>query len=82
MGELAGVYFPNYVVSVSPPAEGARNVSILALVMPLVSASSVLHGVLADNFGFRGSFLFSALTGLLAIYLVSKLAARPSVEKA
>lgn len=79
-GELGGAYFPNYIVSTSPLAAGVRNLSLLTLATPAASLGAVLHGALAEHWGFPASFLFAILTAIIALLLVHKLPARPSLE--
>ena len=43
-GELGGAYLPNYVVSISPAAEGARNMSVMALAPLASSVAPTTHG--------------------------------------
>ncbi len=74
-GELGGAYFPNYVVSVSPPQSGARNLALLTLATPFAGFAPVLHGRLTDAYGFPASFLFGIVTALMALALVLKLPA-------
>ena len=72
-GELGGAYFPNYVISLSSPQTGARNMSLLALAIPVASISPLLHGVLTDLFGYSASFAFGITTAAVALWLVLKL---------
>jgi hypothetical protein len=43
-GELAGAYFPNYVVAISSATAASRNTALLNLVTPVSSLGPVLHG--------------------------------------
>jgi hypothetical protein len=80
-GELGGAYFPNYMISISPLADGPRNLSILTLATLGASAGATAHGVLTDLFGFWTSFLFGISTALAALWLVLKLpSVRPRIE--
>ena len=72
-GELAGAYFPTYIVTVSSPATSARNLAFLTLVTPLSSFAPVIYGALTDSFGFSASFVFGLSTGVLALWLVFRL---------
>jgi len=72
-GELGGAYFPNYIISLSGPAVGVRNLSLLTVATPAASLGAVLHGTLASHFGFPASYLFGAVTGVLALLLVIRL---------
>jgi MFS family permease len=76
-GELGGAYFPNYLVSLSTPATGARDLALLSLVSPVSSIAPALHGALTDSFGFRASFAFGILTALVSLALVFCLPGRP-----
>lgn len=69
-GELGGVYFVNYVISVSTPAHTTRNLALLALVGPVSSFAPALHGHLTDRFGFSASFLLGVSCALTAIALL------------
>ena len=72
-GELGGAYLPNYVVSISPAAEGARNMSVMALAPLASSVAPATHGALTDGFGFAASFGFAIATILAALWLVFRL---------
>lgn len=71
-GELGGIYFSNYIISVSPPEHTTRNVSILALVGPVSSVAPALHGYLADTHGFPASFGFGLAAVAAALILQSR----------
>ena len=75
-GELAGAYFPNYIVSTSSPATSARNLAFLTLVTPISSFAPAIHGALTDNYGFSASFIFGVSIALLALWFVFRLPAR------
>ena len=72
-GELGGGYFPNYMVGVSPAAQGARNLALLNLATPVASLSPVLYGALTDAFGFSASFALAGVAALAALWFVLKL---------
>jgi MFS family permease len=72
-GELGGNYFPNYLIRLSSPQEGARNQSLITLATPFASIAPVLHGVLTEKFGFSASFLFATITAIMAAALVLKI---------
>lgn len=72
-GELGGAYFPHYVVTVSPPESGARDLSILALAQPAAALSPVLYGSLSDHYGYPASFAVGIVIAALALALVMKL---------
>ncbi len=74
-GELAGAYFPNYVVSISSPATSARNLAFLTLVTPISSFAPAIYGALTDNYGFSASFILGVSIALLALWLVFRLPA-------
>ncbi|MGH9343619.1 MAG: hypothetical protein ACRD19_07655, partial [Terriglobia bacterium] len=74
-GELGGAYFPNYVVTVSLPETGARDLSILTLAMPVAALSPILYGSLSQLYGYPASFAVGILIALLALALVLKLPA-------
>jgi MFS family permease len=71
-GELGGVYFSNYIIAVSPPQYTTRNVAILSLVGPVSSFAPALHGLLADHYGFRASFVFGILVVVAALALLAR----------
>lgn len=75
-GELGGVYFPNYAVSLSSTAARARNIAILEIAGPLSAVVPALHGMLTDHFGFRASFLLGIATALVGVWLVLRLPQR------
>lgn len=72
-GELGGVYFTNYVISISAPATTTRNIAFLSLVSPVSSLAPAIHGSLTDAFGFNASFAFGASTAALALILLIRL---------
>ena len=67
--ELGGIYYPAYVLAISSPEAGARNLSVLTLVTCVAGVAPAVHGALTDGFGFQASFLFGALTAMFAFYL-------------
>ena len=75
-GELGGAYFPNYVISISSPANAARNLSLLTLVSPVSGIGPAAHGALADLYGFPASFLFGLATVTLSLVLLLRLPQR------
>jgi hypothetical protein len=79
--ELGGAYFPNYTLAVSPPERGARNLALLTLATPVASLSAILHGTLADSYGFPASFVFAIATALLAFWLILKLPSGSSSDQ-
>lgn len=72
-GELGGVYFPNTLLTWSPPAMAARDMSILNLATPASAPAATLHGFLADHWGFPASFIFGIATAASALVLICKL---------
>jgi len=81
-GELGGVYFPNYIISISSAAAATRNLAIHSLVSPLSSIGPALHGGLADLYGFPASFSFGLTASILALILVLGLSSKPTSEMA
>lgn len=79
-GELGGAYFPNYIISLSSPAAGVRNLALLTLATPAASLGAVLHGTLAQRFGFPASYVFGAVTGVIALLLVVRLPGKVANE--
>ncbi len=75
-GELAGAYFPNYIVTISSRATSARNLAFLTLVTPISSFAPAIYGALADSYGFSASFILGVSVALLALCLVFRLPAR------
>jgi MFS family permease len=80
-GELGGNYFPNYLIRLSSPQEGARNQSLITLATPVASIAPALHGVLTQKFGFSASFIFGTITAIMAAALVLKIPASPAEQK-
>ena len=74
--ELGGLYFPNYVLSLSSTTHSARNLSILTLVGPVSGLGPAVHGALADLYGFQASFLFGLITVALSLLLLFRIPAR------
>jgi hypothetical protein len=69
-GELGGVYFTNYIISISSSAQATRNMAILSLVGPVSSFAPATHGWLTDAFGFNASFAFGMTAASLALILL------------
>ena len=80
-GELGGVYFPNYVISISSASDATRNLAILSLVSPVSSIGPALHGGLTDLYGFPASFTFGLTAAIGALILVLGLSPRPIKEE-
>ena len=72
-GELGGVYFNNYALSVSSVQRGARNLAFLNLAVAVAGIAPVAYGMIADEFGFPVSFLLGIGTGILGLWLISSL---------
>ena len=72
-GELGGAYLPNYVVSISPAAEGAATCPSWPWLPWLPAWPPPPHGALTDGFGFAASFGFAIATILAALWLVFRL---------
>lgn len=72
-GELAGVYFPNYAISVSAPEHGASNLSLLTVAYALAGFAPVVYGALAETHGFALSIFSGIIPLIVSIWLVSRL---------
>ena len=79
--ELAGVYQPNYCLSISRTETGARNLSVLMIISSLASIGAAIHGLLSDFVGFRASFLFAGLCAVVAFALILRLPAEDAVTE-
>ena len=77
-GELAGAYFPNVVMMCSPLTSATRNLSLLNMATPLSGFAPALYGYITDRFGFRSSFVLSAVLAAIALGLVFLLPKRKS----
>ena len=77
-GELAGAYFPNVILSWSPAASAARDMSLLGLASPASSPTPALYGFVTDRLGFPASFALGIVISLAALWLVFKLPAGKS----
>jgi len=77
-GELGGVYFVNYVISISPPATTTRNIAFLSLVSPVSSVAPAIHGSLTDAYGFNASFAFGAAMAVVSFLLLLRLGRTPA----
>lgn len=75
-GELGGVYFPNYMISVSPKEQGARNLAILQLTTGLAGIAPAMFGAVMDRLGYTGSCLLGIGIGLTGLQCVLKLPAK------
>lgn len=72
-GELGGAYFPNYVITISSPEEGARNLSILKLASPVASLAPIAYGGLTQLYGYSASFAFGMIITLPALLILAAL---------
>ncbi|MDB6168025.1 MAG: transporter [Verrucomicrobia bacterium] len=70
-GELGGIYFFNYFISISAPEHVARNLGMLALVTPLSAVAPPLYGLVTDRFGFHASFAMGIIAAVIALVLVA-----------
>ena len=78
---MAGLYYPNYLVSASKPQHVKRNVSVLALLIALPAAAiPTLHGAIADRWDFHAGFWVALAVGVAAILLVLALPYRPPAQ--
>ncbi len=68
IGELFGVYYPNYILSCSAKAKMRRNISFTYLLNVPLGFVGVVYGLLADHYGSRSSFALSV--GLLVVTLL------------
>jgi MFS family permease len=71
--ELGAAYFLNYVIEASPPANGARNLSLLQLAVPASSLAPVLYGMATERYGFRASFVLGMVPALIGFGIVMML---------
>ncbi len=70
-GELAGLYYPNYLASASKPQDVKRNISLLFMIIALpVGAMPALHGAIADRWSFHAGFWVALAAGVVALLLV------------
>jgi hypothetical protein len=67
---LAGVYVPNFVLTLSKPAVSLRNLSVLSLAGPASAFAPSIYGALAERFGFEASFAFGLFCAFVAIALL------------
>lgn len=75
-GELMGVYFPNYILSLSRPEHMRRNMIYCALITLPVGFAPMLYGAISDMSSLRVSFVASALISLSAIGIAALLLPR------
>ncbi len=70
-GQLGGIYFPNAVLSWSPSATAARDLSILGLASVMASIAPPIYGQVTDRWGFPASLMLGfciAMTGLMLVF--------------
>ena len=78
-GELYGVYYPNYLVSCSPPSAVRRNLAYAQLLALPVTVAPLLFGMISDKYGLRSSIEIAAALLVGTILLVHlTLPRRPS----
>jgi hypothetical protein len=82
VGELFGVYYPNYILCCSPKSKMRRNMSFNSMLNMPSSFAGQGYGALADNFGIRASFWVSTGVLFATLLLVQFwLPARPRPEE-
>lgn len=79
--ELAGVYHPNYCLSISRTETGARNLSVLIIISTLASIGGTVNGLLSDLVDFRASFAFAALCAVVCLALIRRLPSEQAVTE-
>lgn len=78
VGELFGVYYPNYILSCSAKARMRRNMAFTSMLNMPLGVIAIVYGLLADNYGLRASFhLAIALLGATLLLVQFGLPARP-----
>lgn len=68
-GELMGVYFPNYILSLSRPGDMRRNMAFCALIVMPVGNAPLLYGAISEVSSLQASFCASALISLTSILI-------------
>jgi hypothetical protein len=68
VGELFGVYYPNYILSCSAKSQMRRNMAFTSMLNMPLGFVAVAYGLLGDVFGLRASFALSS--GLLVVTLL------------
>jgi predicted MFS family arabinose efflux permease len=82
VGELFGVYYPNYILSCSPKSKMRRNMSFNSMLNMPSALVAVFYGFLADHVGMRASFLTSIVLLVATLLLVQLgLPARPRPQE-
>ena len=69
-GELYGVYYPNYLVSCSPPSMIRRNLAYSQLLMLPATFAPVVFGLISDTHGPRLSIVLAVVVLVATILLV------------
>lgn len=78
VGELFGVYYPNYILSCSAKARMRRNMAFTSMLNMPLGVIAIVYGLLADNYGSRASFFLAIALLVLTLLLVQfGLPARP-----
>lgn len=72
-GELGTPYFNNYVIALSNPVDGAKNLALINFASAAAFFSPVVYGSLIDHFGFSVNFMAGVAAGLLAFATLFKL---------
>lgn len=73
IGELSGVYFPSYCLSVSPVEFGARNLAILGIFASIGGAGAALLGAIADTWGYPPSIVAATILAMITFLVVRRL---------
>jgi hypothetical protein len=77
-GELFGVYFPNYILTSSPPSRMRRNMAFTSMLNWPCAPAAVAYGAIADRHGIPASLWTAVGVMTAAILLVALvLPARP-----
>jgi len=68
-GELMGVYFPNYILSLSRPDRMRRNMAYCALITMPVGNAPLLYGAISEARSLHAAFWTAALISLSSIVI-------------
>ena len=66
-GELMGVYFPNYILSLSRPEYMRRNMAFCSLIVLPVGNAPVIYGQIAEFSSLKASFWVAAVICIISI---------------
>jgi hypothetical protein len=78
IGELLGVYYPNYIMCCSKPGQVRRNMAFVAMLSMPAGFTGLLYGALGDTLGLETSFATAIVLLCAALLLVMiGLPARP-----